>query len=311
MNTLDELKIRLETVKDAATRTRAAFIILTTASLAILVAEWNAYMSWCEFVALKEQWPVDSQGRVLEVLKSARADLLSEWVHARYLTVGPLGIQIAADDLPVWGALGLAVIAVWFFYGVRLENHVVAWLLTDSAKSDVGFRREVFIGVLSRLLFVRVTSSDTPYASLPAEIVIDPSGSHRDPLFFRLFRRSSVWLLFLPSLAFVALIGFDLLTYLALPSAFSVPRAPIWNRMPWQRQIHAVILDSICLAIGIFVTFMLVKITQFEAATRQLLEQYGEIMLVEETAGPSHERLPVKRIPEPAYAERSKTTPES
>jgi hypothetical protein len=188
---MEYVKLRLEALREAGSRTRLAYIILTTASLAIMVAVWNSYLTWEDFAVYQDVWPTRG-GKPFPVLAAAHADLIEQWIKTRWLTVAPLGIQIGSDDLAVWGSLGLAMIAIWFLFSMRLENQIVAWLLSDTMNEDKSLQKEVFVGVLSRLLFVRVSASDGPYDKLPAAMLVSqhsPDTSRFQSGFFFCHRR--------------------------------------------------------------------------------------------------------------------------
>jgi hypothetical protein len=272
MNEPEYLKLRMESLRDAAGRARLAYIVLTTAALAVMVTAWNSYLSWCDFPAFENVWP-EKDGHTLKALAAVHTAQIDKWISSRWLTVGPLGIQIGSDDLAVWGSLGLAMIAIWFLISVRLENHIVAWLLTDTLESDTQLRREIFIGILSRLLFVRVTQTDAPYDRLPAKLAVSEHAPDTSA-FYTFFRRSSVWLLFLPAAAITLIIALDVASWHFIASAFNIDHVPIWNKLSGPRQFRAVAMDAFCAFVGIFVTIILIKVRQFEEATRALLRAY-------------------------------------
>jgi len=286
VNEVEFIKLRIESLRDAATRTRLAFIILTTASLAVMVTAWNSYLTWCDFPVYENIWPARN-GQTLTALAAAHQAQIDKWIASRWLSVSPLGIQIGSDDLSIWGALGLATITIWFLFGIRLENQIIAWLLTDTSHLETRVRREVLVGILSRLLFVRVTSTDAPYEQLPARLAVS-THSPQTSSFYTLFRRSSAWLLFLPTAALVLVIALDVASWWVLGSAFNVEHVPIWVKMSAARRFRAVSMDMFCAMTGVFVTIVAIKVTQFEKATRSLLRSYATRLLADEQT--AHEK---------------------
>lgn len=170
------LQDRLDAARECAVRARAAHIVITIASLALLVALWNAYLSWygrfARAAVEKAQAAELQSGRRDQVTQSndirskINEDILAKWIETQWVSVGPLGIHVGVSDLGVWGSVGLAVISIWFFLAIRRENHVVGRLISDVWNDPPNVRRYVFHGIVSRQIFVTVTGEDIPIGEI-------------------------------------------------------------------------------------------------------------------------------------------------
>ena len=131
------LKLRLEGIKDALSRSRLAFLVTTIISLMMILGIWNSYFSWDrEFAWFKNRpLPTDSRHDVIEHLQKKWVE---HWLNNQQISVPLLGISVSTSDSTFLASVALVVVMIWFFWCTRRENHSIAQLLEDNLNEAVG-----------------------------------------------------------------------------------------------------------------------------------------------------------------------------
>jgi hypothetical protein len=185
------------------------------------------------------------------------------------MSVPLLGMKVGVDDLSVFGSTALLVIAIWQFYCVRRENHVISVIAEQAQKyrSDAECVGYLYHGVAHYFVFttrffddVMTRSKKRPGATLAVSI-----------LFFM-----PVWIPVLNVLS-------DIYT-LAVPYGSSfTPAEATWNTLSiaekWEasiRMVYAVILSMISL-------YYCVRCRELDRETRKNVEQMRHQVEREET----------------------------
>lgn len=276
------LQDRLDAAREGATRARAAHIVITIASLALFVALWNAYLSWYgQFEHATKYPPTDATQKIQE-------EVIAHWVSTQWVSVGPLGIQVGASDLGVWGGVGLAVISIWFFLAVRRENHIVGRLISDVWKQPPQVQQYVFHGIISRQIFTSVSGEDTPIGeempapplhagNLPGEASEQKkrSQSRIQQLSHILVRAGVRALIYLPPLTVICIFAADLIS-LWLKAEYRGQVVPLWQTLGGREKMQAVamLLFSFISAVGL--TVVSHEIKRFRSATTLTMQKFWD-----------------------------------
>ena len=155
----DSLKFRLESVKEAASRSRLAFIgtVITASSMCLVI--FNLTLSWVRmFSRLNE--PLNTGTVHAELLRR----YLTEWVSTQVFTVPILGIRVMAADIPTVGPPALLVICLWHYFSVRREHFTTSRLLADVHRTFEKWKENPECATLCR----------TVYYGITAQLVLNP-----------------------------------------------------------------------------------------------------------------------------------------
>jgi hypothetical protein len=285
--TEQELKLRLEGISGGLKRSRLSFIVAIIISLGMLIAGYNAYLSWYRQFALREKF--DSSSMVTE---AAQRQLLSEWVKSRIISISFLGIQVGISDASLLGAISLCVSALWFFFSVRRDNHNIGLLLLETENSRADIHRIVFREIVSYFVFIQLTAVEQPIRDLqPRPVPADPD--RREGGIYYLL---ASLLYFLPPIAVFALLGLDAYSLFEKP-VFHFPHTPLIQSLTsWGAWIEVLGRSLATLVFGLLALRLAIQTFQFENATRRIMILYGIRHALLLAAGPpSDAETPAKK----------------
>jgi len=183
---------RLAAATDAQKRSRLVLVIMGIACAALIVATYNAYLSFDRSFALSvsAENPDDlsktrPDGTFADVpMRRFKSDdrtgpsvlnehALRSWADNRMVSISLLGIRVSVDDAPILGTVALFVISIWFLLSVRRENNVIVYLLRDTRRDgrDITvelLRRQwrIFHGIVSESVFTMFEKSLVPVGGL-------------------------------------------------------------------------------------------------------------------------------------------------
>ena len=128
--TPESIAARLESARSAQGQARRTMGIMSIISMMMLIASYNAYLSY------DTTWILDLPQKELAggttVAGVLTDQALKDWAASRSVQVPLLGIRTSVDDAPVLGTATLLVLAFWLVLLTRRENHTVGLLLRDT-----------------------------------------------------------------------------------------------------------------------------------------------------------------------------------
>jgi len=147
--TPESITARLEGARTSQTQIRLTLGMMAVISTMMLIASYNAYLSYDYYWILESgrrqteagQQPADKANsadandpkpaseRVAQVLTDQD---LKDWSASRTVLISLLGIRVSVDDAPVLGSTVLCLLSLWLLLGARRENHTIASLLRDT-----------------------------------------------------------------------------------------------------------------------------------------------------------------------------------
>ena len=165
--TQESIAARLEGVKAAQAQTRLTLGTMAVISVMMVIASYNAYLSYDYDWIVKRNCLKSIVGNKLpptekrpltqeeqekerelanlgnegesELFKKVRGrvDVLTEhsmkeWASSRTVMISLLGIRVSVDDAPVLGTAVLFILSLWLFLVARRENHTTGFLLRDT-----------------------------------------------------------------------------------------------------------------------------------------------------------------------------------
>ncbi len=186
---------------------------------------------------------------------------------AERVAIGLLGVNIGMSDAAILRSYkDLWILATWFYYAVRRENHLIGRLLNRRISRDGLRDPSSSFGISDYTIFVTVTKTDVPIRELshPKQELQTIYGC----AFYRYFTVA-----FLPAIA----IGFIVITdiwWLLREAPMRWPHDPVWDHIRGDDEALGwlAFMEGFALIFGICTAFLCAKIFSFEKAT-------GEIML--------------------------------
>lgn len=258
--------VRLEAARDAARRTRLAFLVVTVISVAISISEFNSSISWNEnFVASS-----GDQHLAADTVRSvAEKAFIEAAIKANRVTVSLLGVDFGMSDAAVLGSVGLWILVLWLFFSARRENHLVGKLLGDASRyDDAATRAMVFHGTASQMVFLSITDSDEPIEKLEvAEPPEAPSFTLR-PIVAVLF--------FIPVLTIAFIFVMDIISLWFFQSPIRPADGSLWEQLLQHRRelIRIVVWEAFPLIFGAATLYSCHKIYRFQKATASVLREF-------------------------------------
>jgi hypothetical protein len=264
-------QMRIASIEEAAKRSRWVFAASIIASIAILGTVWNSSpFGLYEFASTV--WKPDGGGLSTdEATSELQKALLKGWTESLFVNIPLFGIRFSVNDIWFLGTMALFIIAIWEFYGLRRENHLIGKLLRDAAPEDERTRAFVFYGVCETQVFATLTDNDSPVTSLNANVAqqIIPG------------LRPVVWLLtFLPAGVIFCVVLTDLATVFWWGAPFRTGHQTMLAAARSKGTeavigllIEVFIEDGAALCFAIITGFLLWRATQFQTGTIQLLRE--------------------------------------
>lgn len=211
--TPESIDARLAGARQVQDRIRFTLGVMAIISMMILIASYNAYLSF------DYAWALDEAKRSFPVEKRT-PDILTEqalrsWAESRNVMISLVGIRVNVDDAPVLGTLSLFVASLWLLLLARRENRTIGFLLRDtdstlaSDQDPEKVRRYgekrwlIFHSIVSNSVFTNLDRSLARIQSLRGPIPAR-SGGAVNPFEERMSRALGAFFFLFPPLACLA-----------------------------------------------------------------------------------------------------------
>lgn len=281
--TSDSISARLEGAKSSQGQTRLTLGVMALVSVMMLIASYNAYLSY------DYGWILDEVGFNKNLAEKTAPFILTEqalkdWASSRTAQVSLLGIRVSVDDAPILGSSILSILSVWLFLTVRRENHTIGFLLRDtdtprpspleSADAQTrslgaGQRWLIFHTILANSMFAacepslaQVTSLDGPIADRESNVLL----ARVSRVCFRVAR--SFFFLF-PAIACLGTFVLDRCSYFMRDPFKEGFATPVVDTFFW----HSMLVFFVCWS-PLFVCCW--RANLYSLATEQVLREYGQ-----------------------------------
>jgi hypothetical protein len=129
--TPESIDARLEGAKGSQARIRLTLGAMAVISVMMLIAAYNAYLSYDYTWITSER----ERGRILgnelapDILTS---QALKDWAASRTVQISLLGIRVSVDDAAILGSAVLFVLSLWLLLLARQEYHIIGSLLRNT-----------------------------------------------------------------------------------------------------------------------------------------------------------------------------------
>jgi hypothetical protein len=266
------LNSRIQATKEAQTRSRVAFFILTYATGAILAGLWNQYLSW------ERQWPFTASEPKNWGESQLIAQQIKSWVESQAVGISLLGLRVSVSDVAVLGSAALLVLAYYQCLCLRRENHEIGTLLRDTKAAPAAVQHLVFAGIRSSMIFNTTSSNDAPFGSL--------EGESAPPKTIALFRRTSDFLVYFPALVIALIVASDVYFAIWYRSPWRNNPGPAWLQLNEALKIQLVATDVFAVVAGITVFYFCQLSAGYHKATRMITQEYLAVLNQETSDSP-------------------------
>jgi hypothetical protein len=127
--TPESIAARLEGAKASQAQIRFTMSVMAIISMMMLIAAYNAYLSYDYNWILEEK---ERQFETKNVPSILTEQALKDWAASRIVQISPLGIRVSIDDVAILGSACLFVLSLWLVLVTRRENHTIGLLLQDT-----------------------------------------------------------------------------------------------------------------------------------------------------------------------------------
>lgn len=182
----------VSSVNNAASRSRAAFYVITLTSLFYILGMFNMDLSWERHLNFKNKNRVsfgfdhgifpndegvlaaledkiqytklsDNQKELYKAYISQMPRFFGDEFFKRLQTNIPiLGVRVFASDITLLGSLALVIFSTWSFFCVRRESHLVGQIRSEFDQSqNADLKLFLYQGTINENLFLTATKNDT------------------------------------------------------------------------------------------------------------------------------------------------------
>jgi hypothetical protein len=116
---------KVSAVQSAISRARTVFLISNLATISIIGAVFNLYLTWLNYSITRAADQGKPAENILHALQEAKIRDL------RMISIPVLGSKFYAADIGIIASLTMLVLAVWLFYSFRREQHSVGRLILE------------------------------------------------------------------------------------------------------------------------------------------------------------------------------------
>jgi hypothetical protein len=283
------ISARLSSANASQAQTRATLGWMAIVSAMMLIACYNAYLSYDYHYFLKVRGLPEGIPKVL-LEQSAK-----DWVTSRSIQIGLIGIRVSVDDAAVLGTAVLALQSFWLVLVTRRENHTIGFLLRDTDASAQELNHDAVSGEVHPrrkeindqrwLIFHAISANavfETPNASLMGVYSLRGANPLKAPHTGFRGRASKYGFQVLRSFFFV----FPVFTSLVV---FSMDRVSYFMHDPFDIQTSGMgygdpfFWPSLAAYVVLFIPLALCcrKASRFSHATEAVLREYGAKLMAD------------------------------
>jgi hypothetical protein len=267
---MDFYQMRIATINDAAQRSRWVFVAASIASMAIIGSTWNAHPSGLYDVAeslWRNGFATDAPTQELQKA------LLKGWVDSMFVNVPLIGLKFSIADGWIIGGAALLILAIWEFYALRRENHLIGWLLQDVQGENRRVRSFVFHGICGTQVFATLTENDEPISEL------------KDPEMKTVPAIRLAWkiLLYLPVIAIALIVATDIVSIVWWSAVFRSPHLPLLDIAKGGGTASVIYFmfvvamqEAAALCMGFPTLFLLWRASRYQSGTITLLRKVAQ-----------------------------------
>lgn len=162
----ERVRALVSAAENAVQRTRWIFLVLNLGCAIMITAQLNLYGPWVRHVRDRVN------EKDADVLRTIDKIL---WDDLYNVSMPLLGIRYSADDIIVLGTAAMSVLALWFVYAHRRENHCIGALrdiAIDAKTKEPTLSAYIYAAVAHHFVFTTTTQNDETYGGEGTKTVL-------------------------------------------------------------------------------------------------------------------------------------------
>ncbi|MGE6761234.1 hypothetical protein ACQKGO_24675 [Corallococcus interemptor] len=260
---------RLEGVHQAANRARTVFLVATVVASTTIASCFTTYFSWLRSFAHPGYRLANVNSNTYAIQMAA----IKSWVDASFVTVPGLGAKLSITDAAIWASGGLFIAALWLFFCLRRENHLIGYVLADAyaVKGSVpGIYELVVHSVRASQVFATGTARTAPFSDMEdARKAMDGKGGGGSVV-EAIPRAIVVGLMAMPALGCFCVLACDYLSVAYLPALYQGSDQSLgWGRVEGSYQYWVMVIFNVFMCGGC--SLLGVHSARYQMATRKLV----------------------------------------
>ncbi|WP_143177897.1 hypothetical protein [Cystobacter ferrugineus] len=289
---------RLDGVQQAASRARGVFLAVTVIASTTIASSFSMYFSWLRNlikvvpggILTKENLANGSLAVESTFKRVLEESLVRGWVDSAFVTVPGLGAKFAIVDAAVWATGGLLISALWLFFCLRRENHLIGYVLTDAydLKDKIpGIYPLVVHSVRASQVFATGSARNKSFSSMNDVKAVKEKPQQGDSVLEAIPRGVMVFLMGLPALGCFCVLFCDFLSVFYVPALFRGSSDPIgWENVKGSPQFWLMIGFNVLMLLSCFLLGVLAG--RYQLATRKLVSETVGILRGLESSSLAH-----------------------
>lgn len=286
----ERVRALVSAAENAVQRTRWNFLVLILGCVVMITSQLNLYGTWVRNVRDRQNAKVEQVERAeqaaqteqdkkhAEQNKKEEAAVLSTidkimWDDLYTVSMPLLGIKYSADDLIVLGTASMSILALWFVYAHRRENHCIGVLrdiANDAKTKDRALASYIHAAVAHYFVFTTTTLNDKPYTMMKNENR-NNQGTKSVLRWHVIALTQLPWLASLMAVIVMCVSMFVKLKLVPLPDPQNP--SPLFFQMASDERIEAIGRMVWGLAFTILTMFYCVRAQQFDRDTHEMLRE--------------------------------------
>lgn len=131
----ETIAARLDGAKTAQANIRFTLGMMAVISTMILIASYNAYLSYDYSWILKADHKFQ-QSQDFNPPKILQEQALRDWASSRTIFISLLGIRVSVDDAAILGTAVLFILSMWLLLWARREHYTTSRILRDTLRDN-------------------------------------------------------------------------------------------------------------------------------------------------------------------------------
>ncbi len=254
--TKEKLAALLEAASHAINRARYVFVVINVTGVCTLTGMFNAYLPWIRNAIDRGTKMNPAPHHLGHLEKTVYQDL---WTISFPL----LGVKVSVFDLSVVATSAFLVLAIWQYYCVRRENHVVHSIL-EEAKAVTNSKecvRYLYHGIAHYFVFTTRLDQDVPAGASPqagATFVLRA-------------------LVYMPAWIPILILTSDAMSLVTQFNLQLDPNAPLFKNLSTSEVVEVFLRMAFAGIIGLICYFYCKQAQRFDAGTRADLDEFKKL----------------------------------
>jgi hypothetical protein len=244
---------------EAQARARVALFIASLISAAILLAEWNSYMSW------DRQWAEIKSEPVPWGQKQLLDQQIRSWLETNAVNLAVVGLRVSVSDAAVIGSITLLMASFYVCMTAKRENAEIGMLL----RAVIGYDDDIKARVLTRIRATAVFSLGYDQGA-----IVDSLSGHVSTAKMPSAKYMHMLFTYLPAIAISIIVISDLYYASLYQSPWTGSQRPSFRHLSLLYRGQLIAMDVLAVALGAWVLHLCRRAQRYQRATSSVVEQF-------------------------------------